>query len=70
MRTSLTVRVQKHRVALRDAGLRPVQILVPDTRRTGFAEECRRQSLLLQDDKQEREIADWFERVADREGWQ
>ena len=70
MRTSLTVRVQKHRIALREAGLRPVQIWVPDTRRTGFAEECRRQSLLLQDDKQEREIADWLETVADREGWQ
>lgn len=26
------------------AGLRPVQIWVPDTRRPGFAEECRRQA--------------------------
>ena len=38
-------RVQKHRQALRAAGLRPVQIWVPDTRRAGFAAECRRQSL-------------------------
>ena len=29
------------------AGLRPVQIWVPDTRRPGFAEECRRQSRLV-----------------------
>lgn len=39
-------RVQKHRDALRMAGLRPVQIWVPDTRRPNFAEECRRQSRL------------------------
>jgi len=42
----VNARVQKHREALRTAGLRPVQIWVPDTRRPGFAEECRRQSLI------------------------
>ncbi|MGI6852425.1 antitoxin MazE family protein [Mesorhizobium sp. 1B3] len=40
-------RVQKRRDALRAAGLRPVQIWVPDTRRPGFAQECRRQSLVV-----------------------
>ena len=40
-------RVQKHRDALRKAGLRPVQIWVPDTRRPDFAAECRRQSRLI-----------------------
>ena len=35
--------VEKHRNALRESGLRPVQIWVPDTRRPGFAAECRRQ---------------------------
>lgn len=40
-------RVQKRRDALRAAGLRPVQIWVPDTRRPGFAEECRRQSRVV-----------------------
>lgn len=39
-------RVQKYRDALRMAGLRPVQIWVPDTRRPDFAAECRRQSRL------------------------
>lgn len=39
-------RVQRHRAGLRAAGLRPLQIWVPDTRRPGFAEECRRQSRL------------------------
>lgn len=42
----VNTRVQKHRNALRMAGLRPVQIWVPDTRRPDFAEECRRQSRL------------------------
>ena len=39
----VNARVQKHRDALRTAGLRLVQIWVPDTRRPGFAQECRRQ---------------------------
>lgn len=70
MRSNISARVQKHRAALREAGLRPVQIWVPDTRRAGFAEECRRQSRLLQSDAHERETADWLEAAADREGWQ
>lgn len=40
-------KVQQHRDALRMAGLRPVQIWVPDTRHPNFAEECRRQSRLV-----------------------
>ena len=46
MASTAAARVRKRRAALREAGLRPVQIWVPDTRRPGFAEECRRQSLL------------------------
>ncbi len=37
-------RVGKRRETLRNAGLRPLQMWVPDTRRPGFAEECRRQA--------------------------
>ncbi|QFR33197.1 antitoxin MazE family protein [Ancylobacter sp. TS-1] len=44
MATSVRQRVQRRRDALRAAGLRPVQIWVPDIRRPGFAEECRRQA--------------------------
>ncbi len=47
MSLNVAARVQKHRVGLRAAGLRPVQIWVPDTRRPDFAEECRRQSKLV-----------------------
>ena len=70
MSTSTSARVQKHRAALRESGLRPVQIWVPDTRRPGFAEECRRQSQLMQDDDHKQETTDWLEAAADREGWQ
>lgn len=44
MATSVAQRVQKRRSALRMAGLRPVQIWVPDTKRADFAQECKRQS--------------------------
>lgn len=37
-------RVSKHREALRAAGLRPLQIWVPDTRRPGFEDACREQA--------------------------
>jgi hypothetical protein len=47
MPTPVHLRVRKRRDTLRHAGLRPVQIWVPDTRRPGFAEECRRQSRLV-----------------------
>jgi hypothetical protein len=61
--------VQQHRDRLRRAGLRPIQLWVPDTRRPGFAEECRRQSALLADDPQERDTIEWLQAVADDDGW-
>jgi hypothetical protein len=47
MPTPVNERVKRRREALRAAGLRPVQIWVPDTRKAGFADECRRQSRLV-----------------------
>ena len=44
MPTPIRQRVQKRRETLRAAGLRPLQIWVPDTRRSGFKEECNRQA--------------------------
>ena len=69
MRTNVAERVQKHRAGLRAAGLRPVQIWVPDTRRSDFAAECRRQSLALHADPQEAETLDWLAAATDTEGW-
>jgi hypothetical protein len=68
-RNSTVERVRKHREALRAAGLRPIQIWVPDTRRRGFAAECRRQSLRLRGDPLERETLEWLEKVADPADW-
>jgi hypothetical protein len=69
--THVNERVRKHRDALRMAGLRPVQIWVPDTRRPDFAEECRRQSRLaaLADmaDADTQRFMD--ETLADIDGW-
>lgn len=63
-------RVQKHRDALRMAGLRPVQIWVPDTRRPNFAEECRRQSRLAAEaDKADTDMQHFMdEALADLDG--
>jgi hypothetical protein len=68
--TPVNERVRRRREALRSQGLRPVQVWVPDTRRPGFAEECRRQSLSLRDDLHEEETLDWLEAAADRAGWE
>ncbi|TLU81781.1 MAG: DUF3018 family protein [Chlorobium sp.] len=43
----MDARVQKHRTKLRNEGMSPVQLWVPDTRRAGFPEEWLRQSALL-----------------------
>ena len=40
-------RVSEHRKRLRAAGLRPIQVWVPDVRAPGFADEARRQSLVV-----------------------
>jgi hypothetical protein len=69
VKAKINERVQKHRAGLRAAGLRPVQIWVPDTRRSGFAEECRKQSLLLWGDPRETEMLGWLDTAADREDW-
>jgi len=62
-------RVDKHRAKLRAAGLRPVQLWLPDTRKRGFRAACRRQSLMLRNDPQEAEVLAWLEAAGDREGW-
>ncbi len=69
--THINARVPKHRDALRMAGLRPVQIWVPDTRRAGFAEECRRQSrLAAQADMADTDMLHFTdEALADVDGW-
>ena len=71
MNTPVSVRVKKRRDTLRRAGLRPVQIWVPDTTRPGFAEECRRQSLLAaESDRADADLLRFMdEALADVDGW-
>ncbi|GAB1387852.1 MAG: antitoxin MazE [Rubrivivax sp.] len=71
MASATSIRVQKHRDALRQAGLRPVQLWVPDTRRPDFAEECRRQSRrVAQADSRDDELQATLEAALDGvEGW-
>ncbi len=62
-------RVQRRRDKLRDAGLRPIQIWVPDTRRAGFAAECARQSRLVRDNgAADSDDSDWAA-TSDTTGW-
>jgi len=70
MSSPTTQRGQKHRDALRAAGMRPVQIWVPDTRRERLALECKHQSLLIKHDPLEVDLQNWLQAVADTAGWQ
>ena len=76
MSSSNAERVRKRREALRAQGLRPVQIWVPDSRRPGFEEECRRQAALIaKANREDPELmafmdaafADWAEQLDDWE---
>jgi hypothetical protein len=64
-------RVRRRRDKLRAAGLRPVQIWVPDIRAAGFAAECARQAQVIRDAETAGSLAEdeaWFE-VSDKAGW-
>lgn len=57
--------MRAYRARLRAAGLRPVQIWVPDVRTPRLAEEARRQSLLAAGAAGEREAIGFIEANAD-----
>lgn len=64
-------RVQRHRDGLRASGLRLVQIWVPDTRREGFDNECKRQSQrAAKADQAAAEMFEFMDAVlSDTDGW-
>ena len=47
MSVSITERVKKHRSSLKAAGMRPIQIWIPDTKSVKFTDECKRQSKII-----------------------
>lgn len=61
---ALQDRVRRHRDTLRQRGLWPIQIWVPDTRAPGFAAEARRQSLVINAVDAQNGFMDWVESVS------
>ena len=57
-------RMKSYRVRQRAAGLRLVQLWLPDTRSPVFAAECRRQSALLRGDAAETETLEFIAQAA------
>jgi hypothetical protein len=58
-------KVRAHRERLRRAGLRPVQIWVPDVRVPGFAAKAHRQSLAVARSRQAAEDQAFIDSVTD-----
>ena len=61
-RSAVRSPVAAHRAQLRARGLRLIEIWVPDTRAPGFAEEARRQSLLIAAERNFDDMMDFIER--------
>ena len=62
-------KMQVYRRRLRDSGLRPVQIWVPDTRDPGFSKLVKKEIASLSN-KQERDALTFIEQASDVDGWQ
>ncbi|HEY1579435.1 MAG TPA: antitoxin MazE family protein [Terracidiphilus sp.] len=60
-------KVRAYRKRLREQGLRPIQIWVPDVRSPEFVKEARRQSLAIARSAQEKEDQAFVDAVSD---WQ
>jgi hypothetical protein len=69
MGSAVTQRVRKHREALRAAGLRPVQLWLPDTSSESFRRKCEQESLSLAGDALETDVLDWIAEGADTDDW-
>jgi hypothetical protein len=69
MGSAVTQRVRKHREALRAAGLRPVQLWLPDTSSESFRRKCEQESLSLAGDPLETDVLDWIAEGADTDDW-
>ena len=58
-------KVRAHRERLRQQGLRPIQIWVPDMRSPSFVAEARRQSLAVARSPHAKEDQDFIDAVSD-----
>jgi hypothetical protein len=60
-------RVRRHRQKMREAGLKPVTIWVPDVNAPGVRDDIRRQCERLRDDPHEQDILAFIEHVSDHD---
>jgi antidote-toxin recognition MazE-like antitoxin len=58
-------RTRAYRERLRQQGLRPIQIWVPDVRSPEFAAEARRQSLAVANSPQEKDDQEFIDAISD-----
>lgn len=63
--SKVSERVQKYRAGLRAAGLRPIQIWVPDVRSRAFAAEAHRQSLAVARSRHEADDQAFVDAISD-----
>ena len=61
-------KVRAHRKRLRQQGLRPIQIWVPDMRSPSFVAEAHRQSLAVARSLHAKEDQDFIDAISDRGG--
>jgi len=61
-------KVRAHRKRLRQLGLRPIQIWVPDMRSPAFVTEAHRQSLAVAKSPHAKKEQDFIDAVSDRGG--
>jgi len=59
------VKVREHRARLREQGLRPIQIWVPDVRSSAFRSEAHRQSLAIATSPHARDDQAFIDAVSD-----
>jgi hypothetical protein len=64
-------KVKRHRERMRAAGMKTIQLWVPDTKLPTFVEECRRQSRLVADfDRKDADLMNFMDAaLEDLEGW-
>jgi len=62
--TPAAVRVREHRERLREQGLRPIQIWVPDVRSPKFAEQAHLQSLAIASSQAEQDDQAFIDALA------
>jgi len=61
-------KVRAHRQRLRQQGLRPIQIWVPDLRSPAFVAEAHRESLAVARSPHAAEDQDFIDAISDRDG--